>query len=127
MPGIHPSRQAEQSFEWKKLETPNSTYQMVGGEFLFRGTDVMGEPGTILALCGLSAAGGDMAVRIFDVTNGAVICEKTGVTALWPNAVDMGPLDNLPTSGINFWELQIKRTSGSDKAVGNGLVIEYPE
>lgn len=80
------------------------------GFFHFRGTDKYPQIQQCAAIltCRVQNNGQGKA-RIFDVTNGNVICELTGITNTDQEGLDMGTISNLPSGPADF-EIQV----GSD-------------
>ncbi len=56
-----------------------------------------------------------MDIRVYDVTNSQVICEKIDITSGTPVVIDLGTISNLPT-GAAVWEVQLLGTGGGSKA-----------
>ena len=91
------------------LIAEETTYEILVN-YLFRGTDVIGSPDAIKMIATTTGSIGGLDVRIYDVTNSLVICEKLGFLAAVDQVfeiVDLGTLSNLPTSSAIF-ELQVK-------------------
>jgi hypothetical protein len=78
--------------------------------FRFQGTDLLGTPMKISVIAGW-IDNTTQSVRIYDIDNNQVICERTDITNEFPSAEDMGTISNLPT-GPALWEVQMKRPQG---------------
>lgn len=79
--------------------------------FIFRGSSVWSTPVSIKLLKYVDDATAH-SIRIYDVTNGNVIAEQTGLSYSGWIILDMGTLSNVP-SGEAIWEFQAKRDSGA--------------
>jgi hypothetical protein len=90
------------------LERSTTNYIAVA-RMVFRGTSVMGTPSAIKALYGIRPAGDDAYLRIYDVTNGLVICEAFTTNDDLITMKDLGTLSNLSTAEA-IWEIQLKKT-----------------
>jgi hypothetical protein len=95
------------------IQITSVTYSAVG-LFEFCGTDVVGVPSAITAICHIGG-GTDMDIRIYDVTNAQTICEYIDITDATPVIIDLGTISNLPTSTA-IWEVQLLATGGGGKA-----------
>jgi len=84
--------------------------------FCFQGTDNIGTPVGIMFICGYVDAGATIDVRIYDVTNNAVVIESLGISNAFPSAVDLGAPANLSVSPV-VWEVQIKKNGNGPKEV----------
>jgi hypothetical protein len=100
------------------------TYTKIG-EWPFLGTARVGSPTKIECVCGVDGAT-SLDVRIYDVNNNQVICEALGVTAAWPQVVDLGAISNLPLL-VSIWELQARRAggTGAQEILASSLVLSY--
>lgn len=94
----------------------------------FQGTNALGTPTGINAICGWLDDEAIQNVRIVDVTNGnAVVAEKLNITAQFPADVDLGTLSNL-SADVAIWEVQALsvNTPGPDGDVAVGsLRLKY--
>lgn len=104
-----PNRQGLYDYPFTKVVTGDTTYY-TAHLFRFQGTDIMGPPIKIFALAGWIDST-TQSLRIYDVTNAQVICERTDITNEFPSEEDMGVLSNLP-EGPATWEVQMKRPGG---------------
>jgi hypothetical protein len=78
--------------------------------FIFRGSSIWNSPIAFRLLKYVDDSTLH-SIRIYDVTNGNVIAEQTGLSYTGWIILDMGTLSNIP-SGEAIWELQAKRDSG---------------
>lgn len=88
--------------------TRNTSYTVLGGGFIFRGSSVVPAPTSIKAVAFKDTGANTMDVRIFDVTNALVIAELTGISDDMPAIQALGALANIPT-GEAIWEVQARR------------------
>lgn len=89
--------------------TGSTTYERAS-VFCFQGTDVLGTPIGIYIVAGW-IDNTTQSVRVYDVTNNQVICERTDITDEFPSHQHMEPLSNL-SEGHAMWEIQQKRPAG---------------
>jgi len=101
----------------KALRTATPSY-LIKGYFKFGGTSNWGTPQKITIIEN-QEPGRTGGVKIYDVTNGNTIVEKTDMTNTDLVIHDMGSLNNLPSNEAIF-EIQIKRVAGSP-----GLIFLY--
>ena len=109
MPSHYPDRQGIYDFSFTKVVSGDSTY-FTAHTFPFQGTDALGAPKAIKAIAGW-IDNTTQSVRVYDVTNNQVICERTDITNEYPSIEDLGALSNLP-SDLSIFEVQLKRPSG---------------
>lgn len=88
--------------------TRNSSYTVLGGGFIYRGSDTVAIPGSIEAVVFKDIGAATMDIRIFDFTNAIVIAEMTGITDTIPTIQDLGTLSNIPAAQA-IWEVQARR------------------
>jgi len=93
--------------------------------FIFKGTNVLGTPTHIKAtcFCGVGVVGG---IRVFDLTNGNMIAEKTDISSSTEIIVDLGTISNCPATEAIF-EVQFARVEGSGQAKFNlsSLLVQF--
>lgn len=99
-----------------------NTYYTVFNEFCFCGTTVVGSPTNIKIIAHSKSATAGI-VRIYDVTNSKVICEKTGIVNLTSEVIDLGTLSNLPT-GEAVCEIQAKTGAGGEIRISS-LAVKF--
>lgn len=87
----------------------SATYT-VRSRFVFPGTNEVGVPSAIKAICWRDNSN-QYDIKIHDVTNGNDICELTGQTNTSPELKNLGTLSNLPKNEAIF-ELQLRRDTG---------------
>jgi hypothetical protein len=87
-----------------------SVYKTVGA-WPHPGSLKSGVPSRVVVIAGVETAP-TMDVRIYDVKNALVVAEAQGVSASYPELVDLGAISNVST-GPTIWELQYRRASGS--------------
>jgi len=104
-----PDRQGLYDMPFTKVVVVSSSY-FAANAFMFHGSDEVGIPKTICTICGIIDAV-TFDVRVYDVTNNAVIAELTGKSDAYPTCLDMGTLANIPQMKA-IWEVQIRRASG---------------
>ena len=104
------------------LFTTNLLYTTFN-EFCFCGTDKVGTPTNIKIIAHVEKITGEGNVRIYDVTNSKVICEKTGIFNLVSEVIDMGVLSNLPT-GEAVLEIQAKNLDGDETRISS-LAVKF--
>jgi len=75
--------------------------------FCYQGSDMMGIPMEITVIAGW-VDNTTQSLRIYDITNNQVICERTDITNEFPSAEDMGAISNVSTAPA-LWEVQMKR------------------
>ena len=92
-----------------------STSYVVVADFIYRGTSLAGAIAAIMAVAWADVST-TCAIRIYDVTNAQVICEKTNITVNTKGMADLGTISNLPANPAIF-EVQIKRAAGSGGAM----------
>lgn len=93
----------------------STSYQVVGEAFIFGGSNTWGTPTEILALHSQTgAATKSHDLRVYDVTNGNVICEITGFNNLVDQVDNLGIISNVPTTSA-IWEVQARRVGGGNK------------
>ena len=90
----------------KKDGTNNSSYSKIGS-FKYNGSDKIGHINYIDVISYMQNGGESYSVRIFDKTNGNVICEKTGLTNTTEEIIDLGDISNVPINESIF-ELQAR-------------------
>jgi hypothetical protein len=111
-----PDRQGLYDMPFTKVTTSSTSYYSANA-FMFHGSDDIGVPESICVICGILDAT-SLDVRVYDVTNNAVIAELTGETIDYPACLDMGTLSNIPQLKA-IWEVQIRKASGGgQKEVG---------
>ena len=101
----------------------NNLFYTIFNKFCFCGTDVAGTPTNIKIIAHIEKAEDSCSVRVYDVTNSKVICEKTGIVNLTSEVIDLGILSNLP-SGNAVFEIQAKSTDGDEIRISS-LAINY--
>jgi hypothetical protein len=103
--------------------TVTATSYTVIAEFAFPGSSIYGTIFAIYATCHRSGVS-TMDVRVWDVTNGLVIAEKTGIADGTPTiqTLTMTPA-NLPAGQARF-EVQIKANAGGTQARISGWTIQ---
>jgi len=89
--------------------TNGTEYQSVG-DLIFPGTTAVGSPTSIKCIS-WGDSGTTHAVRVYDITNDAVIAEVTGLTNTAKAIASLTGIDNLPASEA-LWEVQLKKTAG---------------
>lgn len=101
-------------YPFTKVVTGDTSY-FSAHTFLFHGSDMVGVPASIFALCGIIDSGAFLDVRIYDVTNLQTIAEKTGITDFYPTVHDLGAISNVPAAQA-VWEVQLlsENTPGPD-------------
>jgi hypothetical protein len=109
LPIILPDRQGIYDFPFTKIVTGDTSY-FTAHIFCFQGTDLLGAPEEISIICGW-IDNTTQSVRIYDITNNQVICERTDITTEFPVVEDMGTISNL-TAAPALWEVQMKRPQG---------------
>lgn len=85
----------------------------------------MGVPTNILANFWRAGGAGNVDCRIYDITNGNVICSLSQATPPLAATVftSLGVISNLPAAPATF-EVQLKRASGGQALIG-GVIVEY--
>jgi hypothetical protein len=91
-------------------------FTIVGTRIVFRGQNYVGMPYKIKMLA--STTSSSASVRIYDVTNAKVICQKTDITGNASQIFDMGSITNIPSREA-IWEVQAKING----AIG-GITVE---
>jgi hypothetical protein len=99
--------------------TTESTTYVITRSFVFEGTTNWGTPTSTVFLTGRSSALVTMAARLYDVTNGNVICESLGIAGNYPTITINNALLNLPAGQATF-EIQIKKTAGGGSTAARG-------
>jgi len=106
------------------LERVGDTYAAVA-QFEFPGSVAWLSPTHIRALVHWDNGGlaTKMAIRVYDVTNAHVICEKLNIADIVPTAHDLGTLTDIP-AGRAVWEVQVKtdNAGGGARASYVGLI-----
>jgi len=98
-------------WDYPYFATKSGTY-VVAARFVFRGTTaLLGSPDSAKFIVSASGSA-TAAVRLYDVTNGNVIAEVTGITGEAAQVATDATLANLP-AGEAVFEVQVKRTAGS--------------
>ena len=88
---------------------------------LWSGTDSRPQPTKIEILVEPSNASRTWSARVFDVTNGKVIAEATGLSGPTTMTVyDLGAIANVPSTEA-VWEFQFKRPTGGGSSVSAHL------
>jgi len=97
---------------------------VVASRFIFAGTDLVGKPAklTILYLVEDSLQTGS--IRLYDLTNGNIIAEKTGIDDEDFTILDMGLLSSLP-QGNSVLEIQAKTISNGHYIRVSSLTMEF--
>ncbi len=101
------------------------TFYKILAAFIFPGTNVVGTP-TKIKISHRQDGTNTGAVKIFDVTNGFTIVEKTGLSETSTTITNLGTLSNLPTTEAVF-EMQVKIDTGSGKNRVSSLKFEFQE
>ena len=101
----------------------NNLFYTTFNAFCFCGTVIAGIPTNIKIIAHIEKAEDSCSVRIYDVTNSKVICEKTGIVNLTSEVIDLGTLSNLPIGNAVF-EIQAKSTDGDEIRISS-LAINY--
>ena len=101
----------------------NNLFYTTFNAFVFSGTGIAGIPANIKIVAHIEKAEDSCLVRIYDVTNSKVICEKSGIVNLTPEVIDLGSLSNLPIGNAVF-EIQAKSTDGDEIRISS-LAINY--
>lgn len=101
----------------------NNLFYTIFNKFCFCGTAVAGSPTNIKIIAHIEKAEDLCSVRIYDVTNSKVICEKTGINNTASQVIDLGTLSNLPTAEAVF-EIQAKSTDGDEIRISS-LAVEF--
>ena len=101
----------------------NNLFYTVFNSFCFCGTGIAGIPTNIKIIAHIEKAEDSCLVRIYDVTNSKVICEKAGIVNLTSEVIDLGILSNLPIGNAVF-EIQAKSTDGDEIRIAS-LAINY--
>jgi len=89
---------------------------------VFEGTASWGTPVSAVFLTGRSTSAVTMAARIYDVTNGNVICESLGIAGDYPTITVNAVLASLPAGRATF-EIQFKKTAGVGSTAARGYSI----
>lgn len=112
------------SVDFPTTTTKSDVYTTVGN-FGFAGSIEIGTPIAIRAVCGVTSAT-SMDIRVRDVLNNTTVCETTAVTDTFPSVVDLGVINNIPSSAAAL-EIQIRRNAGSgnQKVSGSSLVLVF--
>lgn len=104
------------------LESAGAVYTLIS-QFIFLGTTKLGTPTKIKSITWRN--GGDTVdIRIYDVTNSQIICEKTGIVDLVATVHDLGTLSNLP-SGEAIFEIQHKANGSAAKCRTSNISVEW--
>lgn len=105
-------------------EMKSSSY-VVGARIVFPGTHKVATPSAMVLSYLVKSSSKPGSVRIYDITNSQVICEKTNLTNTGDfELLDMGTLANLPTDRAVF-ELQGKTTNNGHYIRVAGLTMEF--
>lgn len=100
-----------------KTDRVNAIYKKFAS-FKFEGTSAqnMEEITSIQLLSSIEDNNEEYDVRIFDIQNNTVICEKTNITGNTDSLNDMGALTNVPAESSIF-EVQAKKSNGKSTNV----------
>ena len=102
------------------LETTSASYT-VRTRCIFPGSTLV-TMNNIIATCSVPTGAYSMDLRIYDVTNGQVICEKLTFGTSTVTAYDLGTLSNIPTNQAIF-EIQYRANGGANKAARCSSVL----
>jgi hypothetical protein len=91
-----------------------------GLAFIFQGTTILGDPSKIEVIARAKDPGKTGDLRVFDVDNNKVICELIGISNNTFQILDLGDLDNLPSSKT-IWEIQGRKAASS----GTEIQIQF--
>ena len=106
------------------IERVGDTYAAVA-QFEFPGSTAWLSPAHIRAIVHWDNGGlaTKMAIRVYDVTNAKVVCEKLNIVDILPTAHDLGVIANVPAARA-VWEVQVKtdNAGGGARASYVGLI-----
>jgi len=100
----------------------NATTYAIARSFVFEGTTSWGVPTGVVFLTGRSSVAVTMAARIYDITNGNIVCESLGISGDYSTITVNGVLVSLPAGRATF-EIQFKRTAGDGATAARGYSI----
>lgn len=104
--------------------TLSNTYTKIT-EFIFNGTDKLGNVAGIYAISRKDPSVASYNVRIVDFTNATQIAERTGLTNESYSVIDLGALGNIPADE-SVWEIQTKQlTVTPGRVYSSGYSIQY--
>ncbi len=96
------------------------------GNFIFDGTDNVGDPSSILVNGFKDPLATTAEFRVIDITNGGLVI-ATGIGVISQdefNIVDLGVLANLPI-GRAVFQIEARRTGGAGAAFINSLSVNF--
>ena len=91
--------------------------------FIFPGTSAMGMPSCIEVIACMSGGNSEGFIRLYDLTNNQIICEKASIYNTDPSIIDLGQISNIPSDKAMF-EIQLKH-SGARKIMCHCLCINF--
>jgi hypothetical protein len=118
---MYPDRCGWYDLLFSRYETDSESYE-TAFEFIYKGLIECGIMQQFKIIGGVFGDGTEFNIRLYDVSNTAVIAELIGVTDDYPEIQDVGSLLNIPEEEAVI-EVQVKRTAGTGTvAVGSALV-----
>lgn len=101
------------------IETPSTNYELVA-HMLWPGSTEAGAIDKIEAVAMTEDGADPIAIKIFDITNGNTVAEKTGFAGATDGVfevVDLGTISNVPSAKAVF-EIQIKKDGTGNPSPG---------
>lgn len=105
------------------LQVSSSSYTVIF-QFIFPGTDLLGNIEDIFALYEVEDSTETGSIRIYDVDNSNVIAEVTGLDDEEFMRKNLGTISNLP-SGAAVFEIQAKTSNASKYIRLSNLTLEF--
>lgn len=99
----------------------SSSHYSAMRSFIFAGSDKLGSPSSVKVIADVRGDYGS--IRLYDATNGNVICEKQDISNTDLEIIDLGTIENVPT-GEAIFELHLKG-NGSKKVTCYNLNINF--